>query len=49
MGLGKGEFEPGEKTGELDEHVQKAINTEIRIAIEAIKILESKSTAVLDK
>jgi uridine phosphorylase len=49
MGLGKGEFEPGEKTGELDEYVQKAINTEIRIAIEAIKILESKSTAVLDK
>ena len=49
MGLGKGEFEPGEKTGELDERVQKAINTEIRIAIEAIKILESKSTAVLDK
>jgi uridine phosphorylase len=48
-GLGKGEFEPGEKTGELDEYVQKAINTEIRIAIEAIKILESKSTAVLDK
>jgi uridine phosphorylase len=49
MGLGKGEFEPGEKTGELDEHVQKAINTEIRIAIEAIKILESSSTAVSDK
>jgi len=49
MGLGKGEFEPGEKTGELDERVQKAINTEIRIAIEAIKILESKSTTVLDK
>jgi uridine phosphorylase len=49
MGLGKGEFEPGEKTGELDERVQKAINTEIRIAIEAIKILESKSTAAPDK
>jgi purine-nucleoside phosphorylase len=49
MGLGKGEFEPGEKSGELDEQVQKAINTEIRIAIEAIKILESKSTAVLDE
>jgi len=49
MGLGKGEFEPGEKTGELDERVQKAINTEIRIAIESIKILESKSTTVLDK
>lgn len=49
LGIGKGEFELGEKTGELDEHVQKAINTEIRIAIEATKILESKSTAVLDK
>jgi uridine phosphorylase len=49
MGLGKGEFEPGKKTGELDQNVQKAINTEIRIAIESIKILESKSTTVLDK
>jgi uridine phosphorylase len=49
MGLGKGEFEPGEKTGELDEKVQKAINTEIKIAIEAIKILQSKSKPARDK
>jgi uridine phosphorylase len=43
MGVKKGEFEPGQKTGELDEHVQEAIKEEIRIAIEAIKVLESKS------
>lgn len=42
-GIKKGEFEPGEKTGELDERVQEAIKEEIRIAIEAIKILEKKS------
>jgi len=39
-GTGKGEFEPGERTGELDERVQRAIEDEIRIAIEAVKILE---------
>jgi uridine phosphorylase len=43
MGIGKGEFEPGEKSGELDQRVQNAINKEIQIAIEAVKILD-KST-----
>jgi len=43
MGLGKGEFEPGQRTGELDEGVQEAIKEEIRIAVKAIKILENKS------
>jgi uridine phosphorylase len=42
-GVGKGEFEPGEKTGELDERVQRAIKEEIHIAIEAIEVLENKS------
>jgi uridine phosphorylase len=42
-GVGKGEFEPGEKTGELDERVQEAIKEEVRIAIEAIEVLENKS------
>jgi hypothetical protein len=39
-GIKKGEFEPGEKTGELDERVQKAIEDEIKIAIEAVRLLE---------
>jgi uridine phosphorylase len=39
-GIKKGEFEPGEKTGELDDRVQRAIEDEIRIAIEAVKLLE---------
>src|SRR3990170_3392385 len=39
-GIKKGEFEPGERTGELDDRVQKAIEDEIRIAIEAVKLLE---------
>jgi uridine phosphorylase len=39
-GIKKGEFEPGEKTGELDERVQNAIEQEIKIAIEAVKILD---------
>jgi uridine phosphorylase len=39
-GIKKGEFEPGEKTGELDGRVQKAIEREIKIAIDALKILE---------
>jgi uridine phosphorylase len=43
LGVGKGEFEPGDKSGEMDERVQKAIRTEIQIAIEAIKLLEHKS------
>lgn len=39
-GIKKGEFEPGEKTGELDDRVQKAIEDEIKIAIEAVRLLE---------
>jgi uridine phosphorylase len=39
-GIKKGEFESGEKTGELDERVQRAIDDEIRITIEAVKLLE---------
>lgn len=39
-GIKKGEFEPGERTGELDERVQRAIEDEIRITIEAVKLLE---------
>jgi len=40
-GIKKGEFNAGEKTGELDPRVQDAIEDEIRIAIEAVKILEN--------
>ena len=39
-GIKKGEFEAGEKTGELDTRVQDSIEDEIRIAIEAVKILK---------
>jgi len=39
-GIKKGEFEPGEKSGELDERVQDAIEQEIKIAIEAVKFLD---------
>jgi len=42
-GIRKGEFELGQKTGELDERVQKAIQDEIKIVIEAIKLLERHS------
>ncbi len=42
-GSGKGEFEPGERSGELDERVQGAIDDEIRIAIRAAQILEEMS------
>jgi len=41
-GIKKGEFEPGEETGELDSRVQRAIEDEIRIAIEAVKLLEGR-------
>lgn len=41
-GIKKGEFEPGERTGELDERVQRAIDKEIEVAIEAVKILEER-------
>lgn len=47
LGIKKGEFEPGERTGELDERVQKAIEEEIQIAIEATKILEKKPRTAL--
>jgi uridine phosphorylase len=40
-GIKKGEFEPGEESGELDSSVQKAIDEEIKVAIKAIKILEN--------
>jgi uridine phosphorylase len=43
MGRMKGEFEPGQKTGELDDSVQKAIEEEIHAAIEALKILENET------
>ena len=42
-GTAKGEFEPGERTGELDERVQRAIEDEIRIAIRAVQMLEQES------
>lgn len=42
-GTGKGEFESGERSGELDERVQIAIDDEIEIAIRASQILEEKS------
>jgi len=43
LGIGKGEFEPGEKTGELDESVKEAIKEEAKIAIDAIMIMEKNS------
>jgi uridine phosphorylase len=42
-GIKKSEFEPGQKVGELDERVQKAIQDEIKIAIEAVKLLDRHS------
>ncbi len=41
LGLGKGEFEPGEKTGELNERVKDAIREEAKVAINAIMIMEN--------
>ena len=41
--VGKGEFEPGEHTGELDHNVQEAIREEAKIAIDAVLIMEKKS------
>ena len=40
-GTGKGEFEPGEKSGELAEKVQNSIEDEIRIAVRAVQILDA--------
>ena len=37
----KGEFEPNEKKGELEDHVQRSIDEEIKIAINSIKILDA--------
>lgn len=45
LGIGKGEFEPGERTGELDQRVQTAIKNDALIAIEAVKMLENTSKA----
>jgi uridine phosphorylase len=42
-GIKKDEFEPGQRTGERDERVQKAIQDEIKIVIEAVKLLERHS------
>jgi uridine phosphorylase len=42
-GIKKGEFEPGQECGELDKRVQKAIDDEIKIAIEAVRLLERYS------
>jgi uridine phosphorylase len=42
-GIKKSEFEPGQKVGEFDERVQKAIQDEIKIAIEAVKLLDRHS------
>ncbi len=42
LGVGKGEFEPGEQTGELDVRVKEAIKQEAMIAIDAVVILEKK-------
>jgi uridine phosphorylase len=39
-GSKKGEFEPGESRGELHPSVTEAIDNEIRIALEAIRLLE---------
>lgn len=42
LGRGKGEFEPGEKTGEFNDLVKKAIEEEAKVAIDAIMIMEKK-------
>jgi len=44
-GTGKGEFEPGERSGEFDERVRGAVDDEIRIAIRAVQILEGSRTS----
>lgn len=45
LGVGKGEFEPGEHTGEFDDSVKEAIREEAKIAIDAILIMEKNSGA----
>jgi uridine phosphorylase len=44
-GAVKGEFEPGEESGELNERVQRAIDDEIRIAIRAVQILDEETAS----
>jgi uridine phosphorylase len=39
-GSGKGEFEPGERSGEQADRVQRGIEDEIRVAIRAVQILD---------
>jgi len=39
-GTGKGEFEPGERSGELADRVQRSIEDEIRVAVRAIQLLD---------
>jgi uridine phosphorylase len=46
LGTGKGEFEPGEHTGELDDSVKEAIREEAKIAVDAVLIMEKNSRAV---
>jgi len=46
LGVGKGEFEPGEHTGELDDDVREAIREEAKIAIDAVLILDKNSRAL---
>ncbi|MCW4053678.1 MAG: nucleoside phosphorylase [Candidatus Bathyarchaeota archaeon] len=48
LGKGKGEFEPGEKTGELDERVRAAIREEAKVSINAIMTMEKNSNGILE-
>ena len=43
LGVGKGAFEPGERTGEHDDRVTAAIREEARIAINTVLIMEKNS------
>jgi uridine phosphorylase len=46
LGVGKGEFELGEHTGELDDSVKETIREEAKIAIDAILTMEKNFRAV---
>ncbi len=46
LGVGKGEFEPGERIGELDENVKEAIREEAKIAIDTVLIMEKQSKVI---
>ena len=46
LGVGKGEFEPGERTGELDDDVKEAIREEAKIAIDALLSLEKNQRSI---